>query len=86
VSWLIVGTIVGAMILWRVFVKLWPRNQSWAGILAGAIVIASSTYSLFNEPPQSLAFRVHVALIIAMVVVIGFHARKIWQGNTVVVR
>lgn len=82
-AWLMVGTIFGAMMLWRVLLKVWPKHPQWAGILCGGIVIASSGYSLlFTDEPGTLRFRWHLGLVIAMVVAISVHLVKLRRART----
>ena len=76
-SWLTVATILGAMALWRVLLKAWPKDPHWAGIVASSIVIALSIRTLLAEPPENLRFRLHVLLVVAMLVVIGVHLVKL---------
>jgi hypothetical protein len=81
-GWLLVVSIFGAMALWRVLLKLWPKDPHWAGMVASAIVIALSIRTLLAEPADSLTFRLHVLLIVAMVALIGVHLVKLRKRRT----
>jgi hypothetical protein len=65
---------VAALMLWHSGHSQWDRQR--AGILAGCVVIASSTRSLVTDPPESLSFRLHATLIAVVVVAIAYRATK----------
>jgi hypothetical protein len=56
--------------------RRWRPDRRVAAIFAGCIVIASSTYTLFTQDPESLRFRLHVALILFSAVAILIHATR----------
>jgi hypothetical protein len=81
-SWLLIATIVAAMLLWRVLLKLWPKDPQWSGIVAASFAIAASIRPLLTEPTESLSFRLHLLLIVAMLVAIGVHAARLRKRRT----
>ena len=81
-SWLLVATILGAMALWRVLLKVWPKDPHWSGIVAASVAIAFSVRTLFTEPPQSLRFRLDLLLIVAMLAAIAYQLIKLRRRRT----
>lgn len=79
---LLIATIAGvaSFVGFLVSRRYMPRDPDKAGMICGAIVIASSAYTLVTGDAHAMTFRIHVGLLVSMALLLlyrGFRAERL---------